>query len=254
MMKDKTKEISSEKTTNKFERRTYTKDKAFFGSSKDADTLVRIYYDEIYYFVVRQINDRDAAYDLTQEIFISMLRSIGSYREKLASFRTWLYRIAENKVIDFRRRSIRWTVSLDNIYDADTFVPYDEASHSSGHAFIDLTDYGDLLSNKQLLADIECYVSRSRTDIQQIFRLHIYGGQTFKEIALALQIPGIIGKIKILQAYRSDTRRSLMMNTTDMMTQIKYDSNTDLNDLKLSETRKEGRHTKYRQTWSHLSR
>ena len=85
---------------------------------------MRMYYDEIYYFVVRQINDRDAAYDLTQEIFISMLRSIGSYREKLASFRTWLYRIAENKVIDFRRRSIRWTVSLDNIYDADTFLSY----------------------------------------------------------------------------------------------------------------------------------
>lgn len=123
MMKDKTKEISSEKTTNKYERRLIRKIK-LFGSSKDTDTLVRMYYDEIYYFVVRQINDRDAAYDLTQEIFISMLRSIGSYREKLASFRTWLYRIAENKVIDFRRRSIRWTVSLDNIYDADTFLSY----------------------------------------------------------------------------------------------------------------------------------
>lgn len=30
-----------------------------------------------------------------------------------------------------------------------------------------------------------------------------------------------------------------MMNTTDMTTQIKYDSNTELNDLKLSETQKE---------------
>lgn len=123
MMKDKTKEISSEKTTNKYERR-LIRNIRLFGSSKDSDTLVRMYYDEIYYFVVRQINDRDSAYDLTQEIFISMLRSIGSYREKLASFRTWLYRIAENKVIDFRRRSIRWTVSLDNIYDADTFLSY----------------------------------------------------------------------------------------------------------------------------------
>ena len=72
MMKDKTKEISSEKTTNKYERRLIRKIK-LFGSSKDADTLVRMYYDEIYYFVVRQINDRDSAYDLTQEIFISML-------------------------------------------------------------------------------------------------------------------------------------------------------------------------------------
>ena len=93
MMKKKAKEILPEKTTNKYERSLIRKIK-LFGSSKDADTLVRMYYDEIYYFVARQINDRDAAYDLTQEIFISMLRSIGSYREKLASFRTWLYRIA----------------------------------------------------------------------------------------------------------------------------------------------------------------
>ena len=123
MMKKKAKEISPEKTTNKYERKLIRRIQ-FFGSSKDADTLVRIYYDEIYYFVVRQINDRDEAYDMTQDIFISMLRSVGSYKEKLASFRTWLYRIAENKVIDFRRRSIRWTVSLDNIYDADTFLSY----------------------------------------------------------------------------------------------------------------------------------
>ena len=123
MMKDKTKEITPEKNTNKYERRLIQKIK-LFGSSKNADTLVRMYYDEIYYFVVRQINDRDEAYDMTQDIFISMLRSVGSYKEKLASFRTWLYRIAENKVIDFRRRSIRWTVSLDNIYDADTFLSY----------------------------------------------------------------------------------------------------------------------------------
>ena len=93
MMKDKTKETTPEKTTNKYERRLIQKIK-LFGSSKNADTLVRMYYDEIYYFVVRQINDRDEAYDMTQDIFISMLRSVGSYKEKLASFRTWLYRIA----------------------------------------------------------------------------------------------------------------------------------------------------------------
>ena len=72
MMKDKTKEISSEKTTNKYERRLIRKIK-LFGSSKDADTLVRMYYDEIYYFVVRQINDRDAAYDLAATLGATVL-------------------------------------------------------------------------------------------------------------------------------------------------------------------------------------
>ena len=39
-----------------------------FGSKKDADQLVRSYYDEIYIFVFRQINDAEKALDLTQDI------------------------------------------------------------------------------------------------------------------------------------------------------------------------------------------
>ena len=71
MMKDKTKEISSEKTTNKYERRLIRKIK-LFGSSKDADTLVRMYYDEIYYFVVRQINLEHSRTDSIMRVLIKV--------------------------------------------------------------------------------------------------------------------------------------------------------------------------------------
>lgn len=47
-----------------------------FGSAKDADLLVRFYYDEVYIFVVRQTDDKEQAYNLTQEILIPMLHSI----------------------------------------------------------------------------------------------------------------------------------------------------------------------------------
>lgn len=148
-----------------------------FGSSKDADTLVKLYYDEIYCFVARQINDKDTAYDLTQEIFISMLHSIGSYQEKLASFRTWLYRIAANKIIDRRRKNVPKTIPLEDI-------------ETSGEDFLaEQIDYIENIAQKQLLFQIECYVSAFRTDIQQIFRLHVYGGQTFAEIAILIGIP-----------------------------------------------------------------
>lgn len=148
-----------------------------FGSSKDADTLVKLYYDEIYYFVAKQINDKDTAYDLTQEIFISMLHSIGSYQEKLASFRTWLYRIATNKIIDCRRRTIPKIIPLEDI-------------ETNEEAFwTEQIDYIESMAQKQLLFQIECYVSAFRTDIQQIFRLHIYGEQTFGEIAILIGIP-----------------------------------------------------------------
>ena len=43
--------------------------------------------------------------DLTQSVFIAVLRALPGYRAERASFRTWLYRIAANKVIDTRRKA-----------------------------------------------------------------------------------------------------------------------------------------------------
>ena len=75
------------------------------GSREAAEHLIGVYYDEIYRFVYRQTGSREDALDLTQSIFIAALRSLPGYRAVKASFRTWLYRIAANKVIDARRKS-----------------------------------------------------------------------------------------------------------------------------------------------------
>lgn len=46
------------------------------GDLAAADELVRYYYDEIHGFVKKQVSDAGTALDLTQDIFISMLRTI----------------------------------------------------------------------------------------------------------------------------------------------------------------------------------
>lgn len=172
-----------------------------FGSSKAADTLIRSYYDEIYRFVAIQIGDKDTAYDLTQNIFISMLRSIASYREERASFRTWLYRIATNRIIDFRRKTVPRTISLDELSEAEENGCAEEI------------DYCKNIAGKQLMEQIEKYVCGFETDIQQIFRLHIYGEETFQKIAVLIGISEATVKSKyyrLIKQIRKEFRDEYM--------------------------------------------
>ena len=70
------------------------------GSRRAAEELVDAYYDEIYRFACRQTGDREDAMDLTQNIFLAVLRALSTYDRRRAGFRTWLYRIAANKAVD----------------------------------------------------------------------------------------------------------------------------------------------------------
>ncbi|MCI8647203.1 MAG: RNA polymerase sigma factor [Firmicutes bacterium] len=140
-------------------------------SRKEADQLVRKYYDEIYVYVYRQTGNKEDSLDLTQEIFISVLRSIKSYREDKAAFRTWLYRIATNKITDQRRKQRPQFLDIENIE-----VP-------------DEMDYLKHSENQRLLAEIDARVSQEDAVQERIFRLQLYQGWTFSEIGRALEMP-----------------------------------------------------------------
>lgn len=138
------------------------------GSRSAADRLVRSYYDEIYVFVYRQTGCKEDALDLTQGIFMAALRSLPSYDRRKASFRTWLYRIAANKVVDARRRARARMAPLE-----DVDVPAPE-------------DFSAQVRDRMCLEQIEARVSALDPQIQAVFRLHLYGEKTFSEIAEVL--------------------------------------------------------------------
>lgn len=142
--------------------------------SKEADRLISKYYDEIYVYAYKQILDKDLAMDLTQEIFISMLRSISLYDSEKAAFRTWLYKIASNKIIDYRRsRQSRELLS----FDEESFdVPVEP-------------DFERALENSEIIAKIEEFVSSFDSANQEIFRLRVFGEYTFAEIAKIAAMP-----------------------------------------------------------------
>lgn len=112
-------------------------DRAQFGVLYDR------YIDAIYRFVFYKTNHRQTAEDLTSQIFFKALEKIGSFRSTKGTFRTWLYEIARNTIIDFYRRE-RPTQPLSAIqelggdttkYDVDNTLLLDRVRRS----MIDLT-------------------------------------------------------------------------------------------------------------------
>lgn len=73
----------------------------------------------VFRFIYRSVHQADRAEELTQEVFLRVVRNAARY-EKSARFTTWLYTIARNLCIDeSRRQRHRRATSLDQPLDAE---------------------------------------------------------------------------------------------------------------------------------------
>lgn len=86
------------------------------GDGAAFDTLITRYSGDIYSLLYRMTEDAEEAGDLTQETFLSALKSIRSFRGE-SELKTWLFRIALNHARNrfrwWKRRRRSETVSLD---------------------------------------------------------------------------------------------------------------------------------------------
>lgn len=163
------------------------------GSRAKVDTLVRAYYDEILRFALRQITSAEDARDVTQEIFVAALRGLPGFDPRRASFRTWLYRIASNKVIDWLRssRSTSATVSLEEL-DCEVSDGCDEMGGLS-----------ELSANSTRAARIGELLCTYPDDVQRIVRLRVYAERPFGEIAEIVHMPEAAVKARYYRAVRA---------------------------------------------------
>jgi len=153
-----------------------------------ADELVGRYYDEIYCYAYRQSvstsDPKNMAQDLTQEIFISALGSLSTFNPKKAGFRTWLYQVASSRIIDSRRKFRPDEVQID---ETDIYIE---------------TDFTIDLQNLELLQKIEEHIETLPSEIQRIFRLHLYSDMTFARIAESMELPESTVKTKFYRTIK----------------------------------------------------
>ncbi|WHY58552.1 RNA polymerase sigma factor [Peribacillus simplex] len=144
-------------------------------NNEAANKLISKYYKEMYTFVYKQTLDAELSLDLTQEIFISVLKSINRFDDYKASFRTWLYRIASNRLVDyFRSKNYKYWQLSESI---------------DGHDFEDEEDVTVSLEYKEDVEKITSIVNELETNSQQIVRLKLFAEYTLQEIAAIVQVP-----------------------------------------------------------------
>jgi RNA polymerase sigma-70 factor, ECF subfamily len=85
------------------------------GEAGAMDALIRASYADVYALAYRLVRDRDDAADVTQEVFMRVLRSVRGFRGD-AAFGTWLHRITVNAALTtMRKRSRRPMLGVEAI-------------------------------------------------------------------------------------------------------------------------------------------
>jgi RNA polymerase sigma factor (sigma-70 family) len=78
-------------------------DSALKGDKNALEELIRCHQDWIYNIALRMVWNPQDAEDVTQEVLIKILTKLSTFKGK-SSFRTWVYRIVANHVINMKKR------------------------------------------------------------------------------------------------------------------------------------------------------
>src|SRR5580704_14804924 len=91
------------------------------GDERSFGVLLEKHRNPVIHFVYRMVQDMAVSEELSQEVFLRVYRSRGTY-EPTAKFTTWLFRIATHLALNWLRdgRNERGQIRLDDDGDGDT--------------------------------------------------------------------------------------------------------------------------------------
>lgn len=120
------------------------------------------------------VHDRDDAMEVAQEVFYKAYSRIRRFRGR-STFYTWLYRIAVNQCIDFRRRQKREPVQLNEGIDE---VPGYSGEHGRNPS--------DLIENTEFVKRLYAALESLTPEHKAVIVLRAVQGLSYKEISSIL--------------------------------------------------------------------
>jgi len=79
------------------------------------EILYNRYHETIFRYVYQRLDDKETAFDITQQVFMKALSNIKKYEYRGVPFSAWLYRIAQNELNSyFRKHKNERTVNMES--------------------------------------------------------------------------------------------------------------------------------------------
>ncbi len=143
------------------------------------EDLVKIHTRRVYGICYRFTGRDSEAQDLTQEVFMRVFRSVGSFRAGEGSFTVWLSRVTRNLLIDHYRRT-RMDRATDSIEDQLPMLEQRGAVEGRTDAMLAGREAGELLQGALARLSPELRETVILRDIEEL---------EYREIAQVLNVP-----------------------------------------------------------------
>ena len=138
-------------------------------------TIMEKYHNEIFSFVFNMLGQYQDTEDILQDIFLKVFKNLKKYNSEKASFRTWLYRIANNETINYLKSAqVRYKTTSE--LDTSRLVSAEDIENQAIHD----EDINQVISiMKKVLSSKH----------QKIMMLHYFSNLTVKDIGHVMEIP-----------------------------------------------------------------
>lgn len=178
---------------------------ALTGDEKAFAKLMSRYKDAIYFMLLKMVNNKSDAEDLTLEAFGKAFKNLHQYSPSFA-FSTWLFKIATNNCIDFLRKRRGVYVSIENNQengDNDTPVKLRSSDPNPEEKLIRI--------QKAIL--MRKIVFRLKPRYRILVELRYFREFSYEEIAKELNLP--LGTVKA-QLFRAREMLFKMIESTEI--------------------------------------
>ena len=178
--------VSSQHEDQDLVRRTLRGDKGAF------EMIVRRYQQPVVNYIGRMVREREMALDFSQEIFLKVYASLGSYRPQY-KFSTWLFKIASNFMIDHWRKKKLATTSIDQSFDFEDDgrrLQIADDSFSVGRQY----------EFKEIRGRIDAALERVPPAFRELFVWRHVDGLSYEEMAEIKKLPLGTVKNRVFQA------------------------------------------------------